>query len=90
MSRLNEEEKSRLAFLQSGKARESHRFIYWYASMCTLYICTTHSGVSPDSSAMLSPSDVSIDPIDGDTVSDVHSLCDECVNDVYVHRIHHF
>ena len=27
MSRLNEEEKSRLAFLQGGKARESHRYI---------------------------------------------------------------
>ena len=29
------------------------------------------SGMSPDSSVMLSPSDVSIDPVDGDTVSNI-------------------
>ena len=28
MSRLNEEEKSKLAFLQSGKARESQRYTF--------------------------------------------------------------
>lgn len=49
MSRLNEEEKGRLAFLHSRKTRERN------------------SGMSPDSSVMLSPSDVSIDPVDGDT-----------------------
>ena len=53
-------------------------------------ICTTCSGVSPDSSAMLSPSDVSIDPVDGDTVSDLHILCGKCAHVAYVYRIHHF
>lgn len=37
-----------------------------------LYTNIAYSGVSPDSSAMLSPSDISIDPVDGDTVSTVY------------------
>lgn len=37
--------------------------------MCKLFIDTNYSAVSPDSSSMLSPSDVSIDPVDGDAVS---------------------
>ena len=39
--------------------------------MYGIYCVTPYSGVSPDSSAMLSPSDISIDPVDGDTVSSV-------------------
>ena len=35
------------------------------------YTVLEYSGASPDSSVMLSPSDVSIDPVDGDTVSDL-------------------
>ena len=46
--------------------------------------------MSPDSSAMLSPSDVSIDPVDGDTVSDLHILCGKCAHVAYVYRTHHF
>ena len=46
--------------------------------------------MSPDSSVMLSPSDVSIDPVDGDTVSDILYRVVICMMIVHMYRIHHF
>ena len=54
--------------------------------MCIITL-RTYSGMSPDSSVMLSPSDVSIDPVDGDTVSNVRTTI--CINIVCVCRIRH-